>query len=347
MEALVKKIPTTIFACCIGALLVGCATNWVHPRIPDQAASARQLTIDDGYCTMVSIGAAPMPPVIQSNAPTTSYVTGTGSTYNSTTGQRTTSTYTGQATNVQSGGFGGGFSSGFASGASAGAAIRAAMEQERIHDACMVNKGWVDGDKFPVTQAPKTRALLTQPPSPLAYSDSNAQWKADVDEFLNFYPGYKAKASYTLLDKRVKSIANSKDMPRGSQYLLTAQEQLSQEGLAPKADDKDPGGLRGTYIAAVKGDASQQSALALAYVQRKDERTLFNPKRAEYWSRESALQGNPVGQMGYGIILFQLGDKVTGYRWVEFAASKGADIGDNLNRFRANMNEGQLIAIQR
>jgi TPR repeat protein len=149
------------------------------------------------------------------------------------------------------------------------------------------------------------------------------------------------------LDKRVKSIANSKDMPRGSQYLITAQEQLSQEGLVPKADDKDPGGLRETYIAATKGDAKQQSALALAYVQRKDERTPFNPKRAEYWSRESALQGNPVGQMGYGIILYQLDDKVNGYRWVEFAASNGADIGNNLNRFRMKMNEAQLLAVQR
>lgn len=288
-----------------------------------------------------------MPPVIPSNGPTTSYVTGTGSTYNTTTGQRTTGTHTGQVTNFPSGGFGGGFSSGFASGASAGSALAAAFAQEKIYNGCMANKGWVDGDKFPVTQSHKISAQLPQPPAPSAYKDSKEAWQADIDEFLSFYPGYKAKASYALLDKRVKSIANNKDLPKGSQYLIAAQEQLSQEGLVPKSDDKDPGGLRASYIAAVKDNANQQSALALAYLQKKDERTPFNPKRAEYWSRESALQGNPKGQLGYGIILFQLDDKVNGYRWVEFARSKGADIGDNLSRFRANMNEGQLLAVQR
>lgn len=347
MGHLTKKLRTALMAGLIGTLVGGCATNWVHPRIPDTAASARQLTIDDGYCTMVSVGAAPMPPVISSNGPTTSWVTGTGSTYNSTTGQRTTGTYTGQVTTMPSGGFGSGFSSGFASGASAGAAIRAAIEQDKIHKACMTNKGWVDGDTLPPSQTPKVETQLPQPPSPLAYSSPEAQWKADIDEFYNFFPEYKAKNQQSLLDKRVKAIAKNKDMTTGSLYLLTAQEQLSQEKLVATPDIKDSGNLRATYIASVKGDARQQSALALAYVQRKDERTPFNPKRAEYWSRESALQGNPVGQMGYGIVLFQLGDKVNGYRWVEFAASKGADTGNNLNRFRANMNEGELLAIQR
>lgn len=337
----------TVTSCLIALILSGCATNWIHPKIPDKKTSARQLTIDDGYCTMVSVGAAPMPPISQSNGSTTSYVTGSGSTYNTTTGQRTTGTYTGQVTSIPSGGFGGGFASGFASGASTGAAIAAAIAQGKIYNACMSNKGWVDADTLPTAKQSTVGTSLPQPPSPLAYSDPKEEWQGSIDEFLSFYPSYKSKNYHALLDKRVRSVANNKELARGPLYLLTAHEELTQEGIAPKSEESDLSGLRAIYVASVKGDSRQQSALALAYLQRKDDRMTYNPKRAAFWSRESALQGNPTGQLGYGITLFRLGDKINGYRWVEFAGKNGAKTDNILSGFRAEMNEGELLTVQR
>lgn len=127
------------------AALSGCATSsWHHSAITDKEASERQFIIDNGYCTQVAQGAAPMPQIPSSPTSTTSNFNMQGSTYDASTGQRTYGNYSGQVMTSPSGGLAGGFASGFSSGARLGLAMRARQAQDQIHKGCMYRLGWTE-----------------------------------------------------------------------------------------------------------------------------------------------------------------------------------------------------------
>lgn len=141
---MIKKI--TGFVLVVGTI-TGCASpQWHNPNYSaDQAAiMAKQRAIDEGYCTQVAHGSAPMPDVRVYSPTQDSYsVSGTISSYGS--GGLQTSNYTGYVTPSA----GNSFSTGFAQGAALGAAIRARRAQDKIMRGCMLQLGWSDE---PVTQ---------------------------------------------------------------------------------------------------------------------------------------------------------------------------------------------------
>lgn len=123
------------------ALLGACATTYSNPNLKDAAQSKAQLAIDEGYCTQVAAGAAPIPAIRNYASDQQNYtVSGNISTFNPATGNTTRSTYTGTVNSAPS--YGQGFASGFQSGASIGAAINAQNQQKAIKNGCMVRLGW-------------------------------------------------------------------------------------------------------------------------------------------------------------------------------------------------------------
>lgn len=98
-----------------------------------------QKIIDEGYCTQVASGAAPMPNIAFPAAPANQNIYGTITSY----GQNGLSThhYSGfTAPNA-----GASFASGMAQGAALGASIRAKRAQDAVMKGCMFRLGWVDG----------------------------------------------------------------------------------------------------------------------------------------------------------------------------------------------------------
>ncbi len=123
-------------------LLAGCAnTQWYNPNysVGDAELMANQKAIDEGYCTQVAHGAAPMPEARVYLPTQHNYsISGTISSYGS--GGYQTSNYTGYVTPSP----GASFSSGLVQGAALGAAIRARRAQDRIMKGCMLKLGWSD-----------------------------------------------------------------------------------------------------------------------------------------------------------------------------------------------------------
>lgn len=341
----------------LGLTACASAPNWQHTRITDKTTAARQLVIDDGNCTLISTGAAPIPEIPASNSPQTTNITLRGSTYNTTTGARSNSTYTGQATTAPSGGFAGGFASGMQSGAALGAAIAARNAQDNIHKSCMYSKGWTDavpegpsdtGFKKTAQVASAKSARSPAAPAPI-YVSAQTEWEADTTEFMAFFPAYRGGDYFDRLNQKVKALAVAKEMT-GPQYLLAALKQLNDEGRDAPLPTADEGGYRTMYIQSVDGDVRAQSSLGLAYVQGKDPRTPIDPTRSAHWSRKSALAGNPVGQLGYGILLFRgdgiQPDRINGYLWMKKAAQGGLDVSSTLNQFEAEMSTAELQAVK-
>jgi hypothetical protein len=303
------------------------------------------------------MGAAPIPDIPASNSPQTTNITLRASTYNTTTGARSSGTYNGQATSMPSGGFAGGFASGMASGASIGAAIAARTAQDNIHKSCMYSKGWTDasldgasiaGNKMSehALSAPSVR----QPATPAEiYVSVQAEWEADTAEFMGFFPAYQGGDYFDRFNQKVRAIAAAKAMT-GPQYLLAALKQLTDEGRSAPAPSTDDGGYRAMYISSVEGDIRAQSSLGLAYVQGKDSRVPINFTRSAHWSRKAALAGNPVGQLGYGILLFQgdgiQPDRINGYLWMRKAAKGGLDVSSTLTRFEKAMSAAELQTVK-
>lgn len=351
------KRAISIASAILGLTACASAPNWQHTRITDKMAAARQLVIDDGNCTLISTGAAPIPEIPASNSPQTTNITLRGSTYNTTTGARSNSTYTGQATTAPSGGFAGGFASGMQSGAAIGAAIAARNAQDNIHKSCMYSKGWTDAVPEPTSDAGLTKtakvASAKNARAPAAhaeiYASAQAEWEADTAEFMVFFPAYKGGDYFDRLNQKVKALAAAKAMT-GPQYLLAALKQLNDEGRDAPLPTGDEGGYRTMYIRSVDGDIRAQSSLGLAYVQGDDPRVPIDYKRSAHWSRKSALAGSLVGQLGYGILLFRgddiQPDRINGYLWMKKAAQGGLDVSATLNRFEAEMSAAELQAVK-
>ena len=340
----------------VALMLSGCATSpeWRHLRIQDKAASERQFTIDDGECTLLASSGAPPVSVVPAPAPTSANVTMQGSTYNTTTGQRTYGTYSGQVNTVPSGGFAGGFASGLSSGASLGTVIAARQAEERIHRSCMYSRGWTD--KAPGVGEGEMGALTvkargyTPPAKPASvYGDAQEEWGADTKEFLRFYPAYASGEFYERLNQKVKALAAAQAMT-GPEYLLAALNQLRGEARRAPEDATDSGSVRATYVRAVQGSPADQAAMGLFYADRRDPRVPVDPVRSAHWSRKAALAGNAMGQLGYGIALFAgIGvkqDKVNAYRWVKLAESNGASVKSTLTMFESEMSPAELQAIR-
>lgn len=341
----------------LGLTACASAPNWQHTRITDKMSAARQLVIDDGNCTLISTGAAPIPEIPASNSPQTTNITLRGSTYNTTTGVRSNSTYTGQATTAPSGGFAGGFASGMQSGAAIGAAIAARNAQDNIHKSCMYSKGWTDAVPEPTSDAGLTKTAKVAsaknaraPAAPAEiYASAQAEWEADTAEFMVFFPAYKGGDYFDRLNQKVKALAATKAMT-GPQYLLTALNMLQDEGKQAPEPTSDDDGLRLTYLKAIAGDARAQYLIGLAYLEGKDARLPSNPMRSAHWPRLSALAGSPVGQLGYGVLLFYgdgiQQDRINGYLWVKKAAQSGLDVSSTLNRFEGGMSATELQAVK-
>ena len=161
---------------------------------------------------------------------------------------------------------------------------------------------------------------------------------------MRLFPAYKSGTKYETFNARVKSIATVKNLPEGSQYLVEALESLQAEelvGLNLDSEDVIP-----LYLRAVKGNARAQAGLGLAYVQKQNPLTPYDPLRAAFWSRKAALAGNSVGQLGYGILLFggSTGspNRVLGYRWVQKAGIAGLNVQSTLQGFEGSMTQREL-----
>ncbi len=124
----------------------GCATKWHNQHLQDPSAESAQFKVDDAYCELVAINAAPMPEIRTYQIGQTAYdVSGTINTHNWQTQSNSTSQFYGTLTPNGGSGFAGGVASGMSSGVALGAAIAAKRQQSKIHDGCMVRLGWREG----------------------------------------------------------------------------------------------------------------------------------------------------------------------------------------------------------
>jgi len=120
-------------------MITACSTTFYNPNIKDDATLERQRVIDEGYCTQVSVGSAPMPDIRIYNPTSTMNVTGRINTIysngmsSSSNYNETISTYQNPAES---------FSQGFSSGVGAGAVLRASFDQDKIFKGCMLKLGW-------------------------------------------------------------------------------------------------------------------------------------------------------------------------------------------------------------
>ncbi len=333
----------------VAIVLSGCQTppSWQHQNLTDPAMIGNRLAKDDGECELISLQSSGSP--VQVVAPSSPQaISGTARTYNSQTGATTTSTYTGQV-GGPSGGFAGGFASGLSSGAALGEAIRIGRIQDLAYRQCMTSRGWFDANLKTVSDLKaKPQAIAETLNAPDLYANAEAAWKADTEEFMRFFPAYKSGAKYETFNARIKSIATVKNLPEGTQYLVEALESLQAEelvGLNLDSEDVIP-----LYLRAVKGNARAQAGLGLAYVQKQNPLTPYDPLRAAFWSRKAALAGNTVGQLGYGILLFggSTGspNRVLGYRWVQRAGIAGLNVQSTLQGFEASMTQKELQQAQ-
>lgn len=125
-----------------------CSTNYYNPNIRNTADLERQRIIDEGYCTQVSSGSAPMPNIRVYNNPVNANFSGTVNTVYSN-GIRSSSNYNGTISTYQNPGES--FSNGLANGISAGAALRARFDQDKIFKGCMLKLGWTLDSKDDLT----------------------------------------------------------------------------------------------------------------------------------------------------------------------------------------------------
>ena len=334
--------------------VAGCATapNWQHTAIRDNAVAARQLVIDDAYCTQVASGSAPMPEIVAPETPQTANVTIRGSTYNTTTGQRTYGTYTGQVTTSPSGGFAGGFASGLSSGASLGAAISAQRERERIHKGCMFAKGWMDTPQAATPNEPPTLTVAL-PEASRIYATPHDEWYADVEEFMRLYPAYRSGALHDALNERVKAVANTPQYKglNGQQILMTAHAELKSMGRAAlePTDDLTLKSLV-IYQGAANGNPEEQAAMGIWYFKGSGGFFPEDHKRAALWSQRAAYAGNAGGQLQHGLLMFRgFGhrmDRVEGFRWIQRAAKSDPKIKTTLEQLRMQLTADELRQVQ-
>lgn len=332
-------------------ILTGCATKWHNPALTDLVSMERQLKIDDGYCTMVAIGAAPMPAPVQPT-PSTSNINLSGSTYNPATGTTTTSNYRGQLNTTPADAFAGGFASGMANGA----AIGAALAQDKIHKSCMYAKGWYDTPQPPASTAsslasnvqPNSRQSPRSVSATPIYTSPKEEWDADTDEFLSIYPEYTTSALFHQLNEQVKRIAKVSPHLSGPAILIAARDALTQTGVVPAAMPKSTLAQM-TYPGAVAGKPVDQAAMGIFYI-KGDHGIPANIRRSAYWTQKAASAGNPVGQIGYGVLLFEgkglPRDRVDAYRWIQPLGGTDETAKELLRMFEAQMTASELSQVR-
>ncbi|WGG52181.1 hypothetical protein [Rugamonas sp. DEMB1] len=340
-------------AVAVGAALTlaGCATTWQNPGIADAVAAKRQLTIDDGYCTLIAKGGSPSAPPIFVPSPTTSNVNMTGTAFNSATGTTTTSNYRGTVTTAPAGGFSGGFASGMANGAAIGAAIAAGQAEDKIHKACMYSRGWTDQPLAAVVPIMQTslKASNLAPKAPASiqiYATSQQEWEADTREFLSMYPLYAGAPYFESLSAQVKRIAVTSPQLSGPEILQAARAVLYATRQGPEEPENYSQGLaRQMYPGAVAGASLDQVGLGLLY-HGGGEGVIADPKRAAYWVQKAAARGNPMAAATYGAMVFDgIGvptDHIDGYRWVQKAAATDISARDLLAKMTSSMTADEL-----
>ncbi len=343
------RLSRILAICSVVVLIEGCQTSptWTHPSMQDQGSKAEKLKSDDAECSLLADQYGSGAPIVIQNEPKS--FSGTAQTYNLQTGETTVSTYNGQL-GGPSGGFAGGFAAGLGNGVAIGHAIRAAQMQDKAYRHCMTSRGWIDtSDKA----APTPQISVSKGASPLEspdpYPDAQTAWKGDVAEFMRFFPEYRSGAKFEAINERVKALARAKAL-EGPQYLIEALEAIEPEALRVQIRESE--GVLERYVKAARGDARAQAGLGLAYVQNEDSRTPYDPARSTYWSRKSALAGNPVGQLGYGWLLFSGGvmgrpNHVAGYMWVKQAGKAGVDVESTLRQLEENMTRAELRQVGR
>lgn len=333
-------------------MVSGCQTPpaWNHSTVKDPAVIASLLSKDDTECTLMSRQYSgqvqiPAPDLPQS-------FTATGRSYNPQTGATTFSTYNGQI-GGPSGGFAGGFASGMANGAALGEAIEAMRVRDLAYRHCMTSRGWFDANATSKAEAASGQQSQSQSSSsndaPLIYATAEAEWKADTEEFIRLFPSYNVGERREVLNQRLKAIAKARTLAGGPQYLVEALKSFDADEIkqiAPDAED-----AVALYIRAAEGNARAQAGLGLSYIQKKDPLTPYDPKRAAYWSRKSAIAGNAVGQLGFGILLFGGGatgrpERVLGYRWVRKAGTAGVNVEGTLQGFSESMSGAELQQVR-
>lgn len=337
------------------AVLAGC-TTWHHTQIADKAQADRQFAQDDGYCTLAAHGSVPVPQVRYSDvSPRSSSATFQGSTYNTATGATTFGNYSGQITTTPSPGAA--FAGGFANGMNMGSALSAALAQKKVYKECMYSKGWSD------TSGPVSTPTLSLPPPtseavvPAANKSTSLQiyatpqdaWLADVSEFLTLYPAYKESPLSGRLDEAVRKVAT--DGPAdasGPQILLATHKSLvkNAQGAPEPREGSNERFVTQMYRDAAANETVGQNALGMGYMNGWKPLPL-EPKRALFWFQKSALAGDPMGQTGYGLLLFNgkgvAPNKPQGYKWVAKAASAGDQTAmELLGRLEATMTRDEL-----
>lgn len=202
--------------------LAGCSTTWHNASISDPSILARQLAIDEGYCTRVAAGAAPMPEIRLDTSSQQSYaVAGTTTTLGPNGPQ--TSFHSGTITPTNN--FGSGFSSGLSQGAALGATIRARRERDAVIKGCMFNLGWTD------TARPASAGTDSQPTRPPSIQSPAVPATAPRDAAGTAAPKHEDSANLSC-DQWVNDVAvvvdsaqangmKREDLARASQDYLT------------------------------------------------------------------------------------------------------------------------------
>lgn len=185
--------------------VAGCATKpqYFHSSISEKDAVDRQMAIDDGYCSMASVGSAPIPQVNYQPDAGTYRTRGTISGYDSSG----YNSYNYTATTRQSNSGANSFAQGFANGMNIGNAIAAQQAQEKIYHGCMLAKGWTtDPNAATAAAAAKKKQII---------ESAEKKWLDAIDEFMkteasrpNGIDYRNSPADTALLDFHVKALAN-------------------------------------------------------------------------------------------------------------------------------------------
>ncbi|MEQ8260491.1 MAG: hypothetical protein RH947_09345 [Alcanivorax sp.] len=337
------------------SVATGCATSWHHPAIGDPNMEEKQLAIDEGYCLQAAHGSVPMPQVTYNDpgSPSTQFQL-SGRNYNTQTGQTTYSNYSGTTTGATSPGAGlaTGMAAGMANGMNMGAAIAAKKARKKAFEGCMYAKGWSDEPSRNDTSTrsdgtsvmPATDFSLTKLK---IYSSSESQWRAETEEFLMLFPAYRdSQPAYEALNREVIQTAEqSPPEATGPEILLEAHDSLVRRGIskAPQSDDRTF--IIQAYRDAIAGSAVDQNALSTSYVKGLN----FFPKdyrRALFWARKAALQGDKMALSGCGLMLFFgkgiEADRVNGYKLIAASEGGGAGTSELLQDLKQSMTPQEL-----
>lgn len=347
----------------ICSVLYGCATSpstsWQHTSITDRQTAAKLFLQDIDYCVAVAGGAAPMPPIQPAQQPVTTNINGKIKSYDTTTGQTTYHTYNGVATSNPSGGFAGGVANGVASGLSLGAYIAASERQERLEKMCMTNRGWVEvpaGGSFAaplrtstVETAQLSKSIQTTPETTI-YESKAIEREADLKEFFSFFPSYEnSKSLNEQFNERIRVIETTQPKLNGPKIFILAHQSLSSNNQV-KAAHPDSLELK-TYLKAVDGSSVDQAGMGVLYMQGSESGGIYkNLNRSAYWNQKSGNAGNPIGQTGFGLLLFYgqgiKANRIEGYKLVKQASSVDSTYVEIVRKLESEMTQDELKLAQ-